>query len=172
VAEPGGSPIDWDFFVSYSNVDRGWAEWVAWQLRRDGFKVLLQAWHMVAASNWPERMAAGIAGAERTISLVSPSYLASEYCTAEWQGAWKADPLGRRRTLVVFRIVECRIPAPLNSIVTVDLFRHGESDAREVLRQAISVARLGSLEPDDEPAFPAISTSAHRPRFPGVPPAV
>ena len=34
----------WDFFVSYTQADRGWAEWIAWQLEEDGYRVLLQAW--------------------------------------------------------------------------------------------------------------------------------
>ena len=35
-----GSPARPDFFVSYTEVDRGWAEWIAWQL---------EAKHAVAA---------------------------------------------------------------------------------------------------------------------------
>jgi TIR domain len=33
-----------DFFVSYTSTDRAWAEWIAWQLEADGYKVVVQAW--------------------------------------------------------------------------------------------------------------------------------
>ena len=41
----------WDFFVSYTSEDRRWAEWVASQLEDAGYRVLVQAWDMVAGSN-------------------------------------------------------------------------------------------------------------------------
>ena len=34
------SPVD--FFVSYANADRPWAEWIAWQLEADGYQVVMQ----------------------------------------------------------------------------------------------------------------------------------
>ncbi|MGQ0774795.1 MAG: toll/interleukin-1 receptor domain-containing protein [Pseudonocardiales bacterium] len=43
---------EWDFFVSYTQADRAWAEWIAWLLEADGYRVLVQAWDMVAGSNW------------------------------------------------------------------------------------------------------------------------
>jgi TIR domain len=32
-----------DFFVSYTQVDQAWAEWIAWLLEEDGYRVLVQA---------------------------------------------------------------------------------------------------------------------------------
>lgn len=46
----------WDFFVSYTQADQAWAEWIAWLLEEDGYRVLVQAWDMVAGSNWISRM--------------------------------------------------------------------------------------------------------------------
>jgi TIR domain len=33
-----------DFFICYNKADRGWAEWLAWQLEVEGYKTVLQAW--------------------------------------------------------------------------------------------------------------------------------
>ena len=33
-----------DFFISYNKADRGWAEWIAWQLEAAGYTVIIQAW--------------------------------------------------------------------------------------------------------------------------------
>jgi hypothetical protein len=40
-----------DFFVSYTQADRHWAEWIAWVLEEDGYRVLIQAWDFVPGSN-------------------------------------------------------------------------------------------------------------------------
>ena len=45
-------------------------------------------------------MQAGVARAERTIAVLSPAYLDSEYGTAEWEAAWASDPAGRQRKLL------------------------------------------------------------------------
>src|SRR5216684_301367 len=42
----------WDFFVSYAQPDRAWAEWIAWQLEEGGYRVLIQAWDMVPGADW------------------------------------------------------------------------------------------------------------------------
>jgi hypothetical protein len=30
--------------VSYTQADRAWAEWIAWLLKGDGYRILVQAW--------------------------------------------------------------------------------------------------------------------------------
>jgi hypothetical protein len=89
---PGG----WDFFVSYTQADRAWAEWIAWVLEENRYRVLVQAWDFVPGSNWIQGMQAGAVRAGRTIAALSPDYLESEYGNAEWQAAWAADPAGER----------------------------------------------------------------------------
>ena len=80
----------WDFFVSYTQADRAWAEWIAWTLEEDGHRVLVQAWDLVAGTNWIEGMHAGTRDASRMIAVLSPDYLESACGTAEWQAAWAA----------------------------------------------------------------------------------
>jgi TIR domain len=72
----GGDSRGWDFFVSYTQADRGWAEWIAWQLEEDGYRVLIQAWDMVEGSNWTHIMQEGVQGAARTVVVLSSAYLA------------------------------------------------------------------------------------------------
>ena len=40
-----------DAFVSYTGVDRRWAEWIAWVLEEAGHTVALQAWDFRPGSN-------------------------------------------------------------------------------------------------------------------------
>src|ERR1700754_2848302 len=56
---------DWDIFVSYNKADRDWAEWIAWQLKAGGWRVLIQAWDFVPGSNWVNAMQEGVRRAKR-----------------------------------------------------------------------------------------------------------
>ena len=114
----GGNGADsgWDFFVSYTQADRAWAEWIAWQVEEDGNRVLIQAWDMVPGANWTHLMQKGIRGAVKTIAVVSAAYLESVFATAEWEAAWRDDPLGEQRKLLVFRVAECERPGLLGAV--------------------------------------------------------
>jgi len=92
VDDAGGR--DWDFFVSYTQADRAWAEWIAWILEEDDHRVLVQAWDFVPGTNWIQGMQLGAARAARTIAVLSADYLSSVYGSAEWHAAWGSDPDG------------------------------------------------------------------------------
>ncbi|WP_322751206.1 MULTISPECIES: FxSxx-COOH system tetratricopeptide repeat protein, partial [unclassified Frankia] len=172
VADSGGTGgFEWDFFVSYTQADRGWAEWVAWELEAAGFRVLVQAWHMVAGMSWSERMAAGMARSARTVAVLSPTYVASEACAAEWQAAWRSDLVGARRRLLPVRVVDFVPPAPLDGIVRTDLFGVAAEVAAGRLAAAVDAVRRGEARPTTAPAFPG-RTADEGPRFPGVAPEV
>jgi hypothetical protein len=136
----GKSHGEWDFFVSYTQVDRAWAEWIAWVLEEDGHRVLIQAWDFVPGSNWVEGMQAGTRDAARTIAVLSPDYLASVYGRAEWQAAIAGDPDGAGRRLLIVRVSACERPGLLAAIVGIDLFGVGEAAARDRLRKMVLTA--------------------------------
>ena len=163
----------WDFFVSYTQADRAWAEWIAWQLEEDGYRVLIQAWDMVAGVNWTHRMQEGVLGASRTVAVLSVAYLESVFGTAEWEAVWRGDPLGEQRKLLVFRVADCDRPGLLSGVVSADLFGAGKAAARGRVKSAVRGAVTGRAKPAAEPDFPP-SAQAMRtePRFPGTLPEV
>jgi hypothetical protein len=55
----GDAGIGRDFFVSYTQADRAWAEWIAWILEEDDHRVLVQAWDFVPGTNWIQSMQGG-----------------------------------------------------------------------------------------------------------------
>src|SRR5690242_1889710 len=123
----------WDFFLSYTQVDRAWAEWIAWQLEEGRHRVLVQAWDFVPGSNWIQSMQQGVARADRTIAVLSPAYLSSAYGQAEWQAAWAGDPTGEQGKLLVVRVADCERPGLLAGVVGVDLFDLGEAQTKATL---------------------------------------
>ena len=167
----GESGARWDFFVSYTQADRAWAEWIAWQLEQDGHRVLVQAWDFVGGANWIARMQDGTREAVRTIAVLSPDYLGSVYGGAEWQAAWAADPDGTSRKLLTATVRECERPGLLAGVVGVDLFGIDEAKARARLRRMIAGALAGRGKPETEPAFPGRAIT-REPRFPGTTPQV
>ena len=158
----------WDFFVSYAQADREWAEWIAWVLEESGYRVLIQAWDFVPGSNWMERIQAATRGAARTIAVLSEAYAESAYGAAEWQAAWASDPDGTSRKLLVTRIASCRRPGLLAGVVGVDLFDVPEEGARDRLEQMASAAASGRAKPAVAPGFPdAGRVVPSEPSFPG-----
>jgi TIR domain len=130
---------DWDFFISYTQADLPWAEWIAWLLEEDGHRVLIQAWDFVAGSNWVKSTHDGTTKATRTIAVLSRAYLNSVYGQAEWQAAWKQDPGGEQRKLLVFRIENCDRPGLLAGVVVIDLFGVDETVATARARSSIGL---------------------------------
>src|SRR4030095_4154095 len=102
----GGPPAQVDYFISYTSVDRAWAEWIAWQLEQAGFSVVLQAWDMVAGREFVHEMQKSSATAKRTISVLSPAYLGSQFGEAEWRIAFASDPSGEQGLLVPVRVAD------------------------------------------------------------------
>jgi hypothetical protein len=169
-----GSPDEgWDFFISYTQADKTWAEWIAWQLEENGYRVLVQAWDMVPGVNWIDRMDEGVQRASRTIAVLSSAYLTSTYATAEWKAAWQQDPRGEQRKLLVFRVMDCDRPGLLAGVVSVDLFGVTKDVACARLLDAVRASAAGRIKPASEPVFPPETRAvAAEPRFPGTLPKV
>jgi hypothetical protein len=147
-----------DFFVSYHQADRGWAEWIAWQLEAAGHSVLVQAWDFVPGTNWIQMMQDGVSNSERVIIVMSSDYLASSvFGAAEWQAVWAKDPTGAQRRVLPVRVARCERPGLLTGIVGVDLFDITEPQAHQRLHDAIDHALVGRAKPLTAPAFPAAS---------------
>ncbi|WP_250291430.1 toll/interleukin-1 receptor domain-containing protein, partial [Frankia sp. CiP1_Cm_nod1] len=170
----GDAADGWDFFVSYTQSDRGWAEWIAWVLEEDGSRVLLQAWDFGAGSNWVRGMDDGVSRARRTLAVLSGAYAGSTYCQAEWQAAWREDPAGKDRKLLVFRVEDCPRPGLLAQVVADDLFALAESDAQAVVVDAARSAagrsgQDGRGKPAVRPPFPPGGRGvSRRAVFPGA----
>jgi TIR domain len=45
-----------DLFISYTGVNRPWAEWIAAELGRAGYSTVLQAWDFAPGSDFVHKM--------------------------------------------------------------------------------------------------------------------
>jgi tetratricopeptide (TPR) repeat protein len=160
-----------DFFISYNRADRSWAEWIAWQLEEASYSTIIQAWDFRPGSNFVEEMQRATAEAKRTIAVVSPDFLSSEFARSEWNAAFADDPLGNEGKLVPVKVRDCKLDGLRKAIIYIDLTRSDEEAARDELIRGLN--RDDRAKPDKEPRFPGRSTkTTYKPQFPGSLPEV
>jgi hypothetical protein len=163
-----------DFFVSYTSVDRAWAEWIAWQLEAEGYTVVVQAWDFTPGKSWTHEMQQATATAERVVAVLSAAYLESEHSEAEWEVFQAKDPLGKRGLLLPVRVGEVDPPGLLTTRIYVDLVDKDAASGRSAL---LAAARGARSKPASEPEFPGAQpksgvSASEAPRFPGELPPI
>ncbi|MEM9484858.1 MAG: toll/interleukin-1 receptor domain-containing protein [Cyanobacteria bacterium P01_F01_bin.116] len=144
-----------DFFVSYTSCDRTWAEWIAWVLEENGHSVIIQAWDFRPGGNFILDMQRAADEAERTIMVLSEAYLNAMYTQPEWAAAFTQDPTSTKRQLLPIRVAPCEPPGMLAAVVYVDLVGKTETEAEQLLLEALKER----AKPSRRPSFPQ-TTSA------------
>jgi hypothetical protein len=163
-----------DFFVSYATPDQAWAEWIAWVLEEAGYTTCMQAWDFRPGVVFPKAMHLAMIRCERTVAVLSPSYLGARFTAEEWGAAMAADPGGEAGKLLPVRVVEFDPSGVFEARVYLDLAGLGEARAREALLRGVV---RGRAKPLTAPVFPGGSeavghgTARLPPAFPGVPTA-
>lgn len=150
-----------DFFISYTKADNVWAQWIAWELEKEGYDCVIQAWDFRPGGDFMQQMRAAVEAADQTIAVFSPEYFESTFAAAEMNAALVDDPLGIQGKLVPVRIAECEPAGLLRGRVYIDLVGKAEEVARRELLQGISASRLTRSKPAEAVHFPA------KPSFPG-----
>lgn len=152
-----------DFFIIRNKADKAWAEWIAWQLEESGYRVVVQDWDFRPGSNFVLKMQDAAANAKRTIAVLSPDFLKSEYTAPEWAAAFAQDATGAKRKLVPVRVRECTPSGLLAQIHYIDLVSLDKETAKTEL---LSGVKQGRAKPSKSPSFPG-TTSEPQPAFPG-----
>ena len=150
-----------DFFVSYNRNDRQWAEWVAWILESEGYSVVIQAWDFRPGGNFILDMQRAAAETQKTIAVLSSTYLASAFTQPEWAAAYADDPQSIKRKLIPVKVKECKPTGLLGQIVYVDLIGISEADAKVRLLASLKER----VKPEIQPDFPADITTVEQPKY-------
>lgn len=170
-------PIKYDFFISYTSHDQAWAEWIAWQLKADRYRVILQVWDFRPGSDFIHQIDQAIQQAGRLIAVLSPAYLQSKFAEAEWRPFYEADPTGEKGLIVMVRVANAIPPALLRTRVYIDLTT--QEDAALAKTALLEGIRPGPVKPVQEPTYPLHLSPAtdlprrtQEPRYPNVSPAI
>lgn len=126
-----------DFFLSYSTKDEAFARFVDDVLRQAGYGVFAQFRDIPAGANFVREMQKGLAQSERVVALLSPRYVASDHCQAEWSAAYADDPSGEKRKLVPLLIAPADLAPLARQIVYKPLVALSAQDAAKAILEAI-----------------------------------
>lgn len=157
-------------FVSHAGPDTAWAEWVAWQLKRAGYRAELDLWDWLPGDSFINRMRDALDRADLVVALWSAAYFERERFTGpEWEAVFAARGVDGPR-LVPLRLEEVTPPALLRPLLYEDLFGRDADSARRVLLRAVG----GAAVPDRAPPFPEthVPSTSDEVRLPGQLPSV
>lgn len=143
-----------DFFITYAEVDRAWAEWVAWWLELAGYSVILAAWDFRPGHNFVLKMQQAATVARRTIAIFTDDYLSSYYAKQEWAAAFARGAASDDRTLIPIRVKPCAPGGLLSQILCIDLV--GVEDEYDAVLMVLEGVRHERGKPMTRPAFPGI----------------
>ncbi len=136
-------------FISRAGADAAFAAEIGRILEAAGYGVILQQWDF-ANRNFIERIHESLAGGAQVVALLSPDYLRTDYCAAEWQNAIAGDPLNTKGRLVLLRVAECEPVGLLAGIAYWDLvpIRDNRTLLAEVVRTAVRTDRRDAAPVD------------------------
>ncbi len=95
-------------------------------------------------SNFVHEMQRGLQGAARLAAVLSPRYVVSDFCRAEWNAAFKDDPLGENRKIVAFLIEQTDLAPLTGKTVYQSLVGLSRKDAAKAILAAIGDNRTVS----------------------------
>lgn len=153
-----------DVLVSYSAVDRMWADWVSGELTDAGLRVTMREVDFRADLPTGADLTTGAHAATRVVVLLSQDYVQSPNAVELWKQAAERELPGGTPLLVPIRLDNVRVPSPFLDRVPVALAGITDEDrAAEVLLEAL-----------DQPHVPrpTESTARDRRRFPATEPPV
>lgn len=161
-----------DFFVSYADADRPWAEWIAWQLEADGYQVVMQDWDDDSDWLWAREMRHVISRGVRVVAVLSSVWHSTngeDKNEDRWRVFDAKDPSGKRGLLLPVRVREADPPEQPRVRVYADLVGRDAVTAREAL---LAAARSVRGKPTDKREFPDLRgrpevKGIEAPRFPG-----
>jgi hypothetical protein len=160
-AEPQHRPTGKrDFFISYNRHDKDWAEWIAWQLEHAGYTTFIQAWDFRPGGNFVADMQEATTSSERTIAVLSQTYLSSQFTLPEWNDAFARDPSGKKGLLLPIKVRACEPKGLLSQIVYIDLT---DLSAEQAAERLLSGVKRRRAKPSTAPSFPRTMARAEPP---------
>ncbi|MFE1015549.1 toll/interleukin-1 receptor domain-containing protein [Streptomyces sp. NPDC058794] len=122
-------------FISYTESDLAWAEWVAARIREAGHTVIMQHYDSPPGDNFVVWVNRQLETADLVMPLYSRQYFESQWCTIEWSSALSA---GKR--MIPLKIRPCALPAVLTHITYVDVSKRSEKNIRRLLNAGLGVS--------------------------------
>ena len=151
---PPSPPLQrYDFFLSYSSKNEVAARFVDEVLIKEGFSVFAQFRNMPPGSNFVREMNEGLKRSEKMIALISPDYIASDHCQAEWSSVYASDAGGLGRKLIPLLVAPADLEPLMRQVVYTSLLDLPAEKAKAAILNAVAASELP--QPADAPAAAA-----------------
>ncbi len=133
----------YDIFVSYSRLDRGWvqAELIP-RLERHGLKVCIGYRDFEIGAPILHNIEYAVDNCPRTILVLTPSWLESEWTDFESLLVGTSDPAARRRKLIPLLLKPCALPSRITMLTHADFTERQDHDAQ--FRRLLSQLQITS----------------------------
>ncbi len=131
----------YDVFISYNQADREWVdEWLLPRLRAAGLRVITDFDFIAGAPRLAE-VERAVDSSRRTLAVITPDWLGSEWNNFETLLVQTLDPAGRRRKLIPVLLKPTELPTLLDALVEVDLTaeKHWAGQLRRLVRDVEDV---------------------------------
>jgi len=120
-----------DFFISYAKSDRGWAEWILFQLEQELYSCVVQLRDFRPSQDFVSLMRKALDQSRTIIAILSPDYFESKYAQKEMQAAFASE------MLLPVRVRDCSMPKLYRSLIFIDLVGKNPRLARKELIEGI-----------------------------------
>src|SRR6185312_5981014 len=107
------------------------------ELEKAGYTTIVQSFDFRPGTDFVYQMQKAASTAQRTIAVLSPAYLTSQFGEAEWRAAFAKDPSGEKGLLIPVRVQPGDPAGLLATRVYVDLVGVNEAAARRKLLAAV-----------------------------------
>lgn len=151
------SPEDfhYDAFISYSNKDREWVHCSLLPfLEHNGLRVCIDKRDFEIGAPSLVNMENAVERSRKTLLVLTPNWVNSEWTNFEAILVQTKDPAGRRRRTLPLMLESCTLPERLQALTYLDLTEPSQRDIQ--LRRLIGAIR-------DIPASPVITLSTRAP---------
>src|SRR6266446_5647945 len=99
-----------DFFISYTQSDRDWAEWIGKELEALGHKPHIHEWEIGAGEDIYAWMETRIDAAHHMLCVVSEEYLKAPYSTLERRAGLRHAAREQPGFVLLVQVEPCRLP--------------------------------------------------------------
>jgi hypothetical protein len=137
----------YDVFISHSPADREWVDaWLLPRLEQAGLSVCVDYRDFVAGTPRIQSIERAITSSRRTVAVLTPDWLASEWNAFEDVLVRSLDPAAVRRRLIPVKLKVCDLPQSLAALEGVDLTaeRRWEQGIRRLRRDLEDVAPVAA----------------------------
>jgi hypothetical protein len=138
----------YDVFISYSHRNRGWVRgWLVPQLKEAGLGVCIDHESFEPGAPSVTEMERAVRQSRKTVLILTPEYLQSEWAEYENILVQTLDPAARQRRLLPVLLMRCELPPGISILTHID-FTHSEEHWQKTERLITAIRRRPAAAKD------------------------